>query len=383
VSDAAVPGADGVHLVGAEPPRPRRMPLGDYAAITAMVLLVLLAAGAAYVARGALILVFVGFFLATGLEPAIAWLGRRGLRRGLALALVVLALLLIVAGLLAVLVVPAAHQLGALATDLPERLSALGARFGGPSTSAGAALADPGAHQQLQQALSGLGGVLAASVTAVFGVLGAVFGGVFATVTVLALLVYFTLAMPRIRAGLNRFLEREDRIATADQALGRIGGYVSGQLIISGIAGLAAFAFFLVVGMPYPALLGLVVAVFDAIPQVGATLASLVGIAAALTVSVGLAVATLIFFALYQGVENYLVAPRVFSRTVELSPVAAFVAVLVGAFAGGLLGAITALPLTAAAKVVLRQALAERHRPPGPARSVPDASDDHTAKQGS
>ena len=108
------------------PPRPRRMPLGDYAAITSVVLLVLLAAGAAYVARGALLLVFVGFFLATGIEPAIRWLGRRGLRRGLALVLVVLALLVIVTGLLAVLVVPAVAQVGQLAAALPDLLARLG-----------------------------------------------------------------------------------------------------------------------------------------------------------------------------------------------------------------------------------------------------------------
>ena len=360
--------------------RPRRMALGDYAAITGTVLLVLLAAAAAYVARGALILVFVGFFLATGLEPAIQALGRRGVRRGLALLLVILALLVIVAALVLVLVVPAAHQIGALVNELPDLLTRLGARVGGSGTSAGQVLADPARHQQLQQALSGLGTVAAASLTAVFGVLGALLGGTFATLTVLALLVYFTLAMPRIRAALDRMLAREDRIDTADQALGRIGGYVSGQLLVSGIAGLAAFAFFLVVGMPYPAVLALIVAVLDALPQIGATLASLVGVAVALTISIGLAVATLVFFMAYQGVENYLVAPRVFSRTVEISPAAAFVAVLVGVSLGGLLGAITALPVTAAGKVILRQTLAERRRRTGAGpvpESVPDEDPRH------
>jgi predicted PurR-regulated permease PerM len=232
------------------PPRPRRMPLGDYAAITRVVLLVLLAAGAAYVARGALLLVFVGFFLATGIEPAIQWLGRRGLRRGLALVLVVLALLVIVTGLLAVLVVPAVAQVGQLAAELPDLLARLGDRFGGPGTSVGAALSDPAHHQQIQQALSGIGTVVTTSLAAVFGLLGALFGGIFATLTVLVLLVYSALAMPRIRAGLDGWLEREDRISTADQALGRIGGYVSGQIIVSGVAGLASFVFFLIAGLP-------------------------------------------------------------------------------------------------------------------------------------
>ncbi|MEJ2863799.1 AI-2E family transporter [Actinomycetospora flava] len=358
-------------------PRPRRMPLTDYAAITATVLVVLLAAGAAYVARGALLLVFVGFFLATGIEPAVRALGRRGVRRGLALVLIVLALLLVVAGLVAVLVVPASREIGQLADQLPALLSALGERLGGPQSAPGQALSDPGTHQQLQGLVSAAGNVLAVSVAAIFGVLGTLLGGAFATLTVLVLLVYFTLAMPRIRAGIDRMIGREDRIDAADQALGRIGGYVSGQLIVSGIAGVCAFLFFLLAGTPYPALLGLVVAVLDAIPQIGASLASLVGIAAGLSVSVGLAVATLVFFCVYQALENYLVAPRVFSKAIEISPAAAFVAVLVGGFVGGLLGAITALPLTAAGKVVIRQVNDERRRtttpPPAPASPITDS----------
>jgi predicted PurR-regulated permease PerM len=354
----------------------RRMPLGDYAAITGTVLLVGLVAVAAYTARGALVLVFVGFFLATGIEPAVRALVGRGLRRGLAVVLIVLGVLVVLTGLVAVLVVPAIHQIDALAGELPQRLSDLGVRFGGNGTSAGQALADPATHEQLQQLLAGLGQVAAASVATVFGVLGALLGGVAATVTVLALFVYFSLAMPRIREALNRWLAREDRIDTADRALGRIGGYVSGQLLVSAIAGLVSFGFFLIAGLPYPAMLALVVAVLDALPQIGATLASVAGIAAALTVSVTLAVVTLIFFVAYQAVENYLVAPRVFARTVEISPAAAFVAILVGAALGGLLGAITALPLTAAGKVVIEQAAAERRAgrstKPAPATSPED-----------
>lgn len=133
-------------------------------------------------------------------------------------------------------------------------------------------------------------------------------------------------------------------------------------MLVSAVAGLASLVFFLLAGFPYPAVLALLVAVFDALPQIGAALASLVGVGVALTQSVGLAVATLVFFCVYQMVENYLVAPRVFARTVELSPAAAFVALLLGGAVGGLLGAITALPITAAGKVILRQVLDERAR---------------------
>lgn len=359
-----------------EAPRPRRKPLEDYAAITATVLVVLAIAAALVVARGALVLVFVGFFLATGLEPAIRWLVTRGLRRGLALMLVVLAVLAILVGLAAVLVIPAVREIGFLIDQLPVLLDRLAERFGGPGNAVGAALGDPAGGQQLQQALSSIGPVITTSLAAVFGVLGALFGGVFATVTVLALLIYFSLAMPRIRAGIDRMLAHEGRIQAADAALGRIGGYVSGQLVVSAIAGMTAFVFFLLAGIPYPALLALVVAVLDAVPQIGATLASFVGVAAALTVSFGLAIFTLVFFMIYQGVENYVISPRVFSRAIELSPVGAFVAILIGGAAAGLLGAMVALPLTAAAKVVLSYVITERRRRAAAGDPAPDSTAD-------
>jgi predicted PurR-regulated permease PerM len=213
-------------------------------------------------------------------------------------------------------------------------------------------------HAEVSQVSGELGQVLVSALTAVFSALGLLLGGAAAALTTLVLMVYFGLAMPRLRASLARLLARPDRVQTLDEALGRVGGYISGQVLVSLIAGAVSFVFFLVAGVPYPALLAVVVALFDALPQVGAFLASLIGTAVALSQSWGLAVATLAFFCAYQAIENYLVAPRVFSRAIDLSPLAAFVAVLVGASLGGLLGALVALPVTAAGKIVLTRLLA-------------------------
>jgi len=325
-----------------------------------VVVAVVVLAFLAYRARQALLLAFTGFFLAVGFEPGVGWLIRHGVRRGLGVALTALGLVAIGAVLTAMLIVPGLRQLGALIQEAPQLLDRLSERFGGPATSAGAALADPVTHAQVSQVSEQFGQVLVSALTAVFSALGLLLGGAAAALTTLVLMVYFGLAMPRIRASLARLLARSDRVQTLDQALGRVGGYISGQILVSLIAGAVSFVFFLVAGVPYPALLAVVVALFDALPQVGAFLASLIGTAVALSQSWGLAVATLAFFCAYQAVENYLVAPRVFSRTIDLSPLAAFVAVLVGASLGGLLGALVALPVTAACKIVLARLLIGR-----------------------
>lgn len=349
-------GARGHGAAGPPLSRVAAMVLVGALVVVAVVVVLLVA----YRARQALLLAFTGFFLAVGFEPGVAWLTRHGARRGLAVALIALGAVAVGAVLVAVLVVPGLRQIGELARGAPQVLDRLAARFGGSSTGVGATLADPATHATVSEVSQEVGQLLASALTAVFSALGLLLGGAAAALTTLVLLVYFGLAMPRIHAGLARLLGTPDRVDTLDEALARVGGYVSGQVLVSLIAGGTSFVFFLIAGVPYPALLALVVALFDALPQVGAFFASLIGTVVALSQSWGLAVVTLAFFCAYQAVENYLIAPRVFSRTIDLSPLAAFLAVLVGASFGGLLGALVALPVTAAVKIVLARVLAAR-----------------------
>ncbi|MEU5849062.1 AI-2E family transporter [Saccharopolyspora shandongensis] len=333
--------------------------LFDHAKIACVYLLVGVVAVLAYTARGMLILIFLGFFLALGVEPIIAWLHRHGWRRGLALLVLLVGVVLLIGALVLLALVPAVGQVGQLVSEIPELVSGIASRFrADPELQA--QLNDPSVHEQLQKAVGAVTGIVTSTLAAGFAAIGTFFGGIFAACTAGALTVYFSLAMPRINAAAERGASgREGRAEALREAMGRVGGYVTGQAFVCLCAGLASYLFFLIAGVPYPALLALVVALFDAIPQVGATLASVTGILVALSQSLTLAVVTLIFFCLYQMVENYLIAPRIFAKTVELSPLGAFVAILLGAALAGVLGALTALPIAAALKVLIRQFRAE------------------------
>jgi predicted PurR-regulated permease PerM len=133
-----------------------------------------------------------------------------------------------------------------------------------------------------------------------------------------------------------------------------VGGYVNGNLLISLIAGVASGIVLFALGVPYAVALGLVVALLDLIPLAGATIAAvvvvLVGLAAnGLTAAIVLAV----FFVVYQQAENHILQPVVYGRTVELSPLAVLIAVLVGAEVAGILGALGAIPIAGAIQVVI------------------------------
>ncbi|MDI2032022.1 AI-2E family transporter [Saccharopolyspora sp. TS4A08] len=313
----------------------------------------------AYTVRGMLVLVFLGFFFALGIEPAVAWLQRHHVRRGLAIACLVAAVLIVVGALVLLALVPAIGQLGHFVARVPDLLAGLGANLGEPG-GLRAHLHDPAVQEKLKETASAAATFALQALTAGFAALGVVFGGVFAACTAGALMVYFALAMPRIHAAVDRSEETgRGRAEALRTAMSRVGGYVTGQAVVSLCAGIASYAFFLIAGVPYPALLAIVVALLDTIPQIGATLASVAGTVVALSESLPLAVITLLFFIVYQAVENYLITPRVFAKAVELSPLGAFVAILIGGALAGVLGAMLALPVTAALKVLYRHARTE------------------------
>ena len=149
-----------------------------------------------------------------------------------------------------------------------------------------------------------------------------------------------------------------------------VGGYVTGNILISLIAGASITIVLLALGVPYAVALGLLVGVLDLIPLAGATVAGVIvtGVAFLHTVPAGIIV--LVFFIVYQQLENHFLQPVIYGRTVQLSPLAVLVSVLVGAELAGILGALAAIPVAGAIQVIVRDQLAAR-RPVEPDAESP------------
>ncbi|SDU78804.1 AI-2E family transporter [Jiangella alkaliphila] len=353
-------------------------PLSYVARAAAVVIAVVALAAATWVIRGVIVMVIVGFLLAAGLDPLVGAVQRRVRRRGAAVLVVVVALLLGLVVFVTVALRPAIAQAGEFVADLPELLDRLSRRFGGSALAD--YLASPEVEQQLRGAIDDVVAFAADSLGTVVGFLASVAGAVFTGFTVAAITVYVMLALPRIRSFARRAAGNPDRVDVVTEVFRRVGGYVTGQLGICACAGVASAIFFLIVGMPYAALLAMVVAVLDAVPQVGATMAAVVATAVALTVSIGTAVAVAVFFIAYQQFENFVIAPRVFASAVSLSPMTVFLAVLVGGTLAGFIGAILALPVAATVTVIFRYAFRHSLAARGPAPSeVHAAADDDSA----
>ena len=303
------------------------------------------------VAADVLVLIGVALFVALGLEPAVSWLVRRGLRRGFAVTLVCVGFAVIVGGFLALAVPPMIEQAAGFLGQTPRYLQLLGDR----SSTIGALDARFGLQQHLQQALTDN------SSTLISGVLGAgmaVLGGLGDTVVVVVLTVYFLAALPEMRRAAYRLAPASRRpraVLIGDAICVRFGGYVLGNVVMSVIAGTATFLWLLVTGVPYALSLAVLVALLDLVPVVGAVIGGVLTTLAALTVSWPVALATVGFFVVYKLLEDYLLMPKIMGRTVEVPAVLTVVAVLIGGALLGVVGAVVAIPVAAAVQLVVQE----------------------------
>jgi len=340
-------------------PRLRPMVLFRWGIFVSLgVIATLAAATAVYTARTVLIRASIALFVAISLDPAVRWLVRRGMRRGLAVTLIFVLALGLVAAFLVSVIPAMVEQFRQLVHDLPGYLSQLQAR-----SARFRELSDRfNLTRQIQSLISGaparLGGGL-------LGFTGRLFGALFSTLTVLVLTIYFMADLPRLRHGLVRLFPRGHRAQLGrmvDVVIDKVGDYMIGNLLISLVAGLASFVAFIVLGMPFSVPLAFVVALCDLIPMIGATLGAVIAVLLALFATDLWPTTVLVaaFFVVYQQLENYLIAPRILRSTVNLSAAAVLLAGLIGATALGLVGALMAIPVAAALKVLLSEQLQAR-----------------------
>jgi predicted PurR-regulated permease PerM len=323
------------------------------------------------IARQVITWIVISVFLALALNPFVEWLQRRGVRRrGAAAAVAYLVVLLALAGLGSLFVPTLVEEVRGFANALPGYVEDV-SEGRGP-------LGDLVERYELQarveRAIDESGGgsqLLGLSGTAI-AVTKGVLTAVIAIVTIAFLTFFMLLEGP---AWMDRFYRL---LPESSQARWRqighdiyrtIGGYVTGNLLISVIAGIASTVVLLILGVPYAVALGLLVGILDLIPLAGATLAAIIVSTVGFLDSIVAGFVLVAFFLVYQQLENHVLQPLVYSRTVQLSPLAILIAVLIGAELAGVLGALAAIPVAGSIQVLMRawlQARESRTVPAGP-----------------
>ena len=199
------------------------------------------------------------------------------------------------------------------------------------------------------------------------GVLGvglAVISALLNTFIIIVLMLYFLASLPSIKRAAYRLApsSRRERVTDlGDQILKNFGGYVSGAFIVALAAGISSLVFLFIVGLgEYAVALAVVVALLDVIPMIGATLGAIVVTAIGFATDPKIGLACLIFYIVYQQFENYVIYPRVMSRSVDIPGSLIVVAALVGAALLGVVGALLAIPTAAALQLLLKEVFVRR-----------------------
>ena len=308
--------------------------------------------------QGVLVLLLTAAFLAIGLNPAVEWLERRHVRRAFAVAVVLLVVLLFFVGFGFAVVPPIVEQAQDFIVAAPnyvaqlqdnDRIAALDERFG--------------LLERAQDMLDDPQGIGLGAAGGVLGVGRAVFGFFASTLIVFIVTLYFLANLPSIKAQAYRLVPRSRRARVGlltDEILSRVGGYVAGAVSIAGLNGGLTYVLLTFLGIDYAVALAMLVFLTGLIPLIGATIGATVIFAVALFSSLQAGIIVAVWFLVYQQIENYLLYPRIMQRSVDVSPAATVVAVLVGGALLGVLGALLAIPIAAAVQLVLAEVVAPR-----------------------
>ena len=305
-----------------------------------------------------IMLVVVALFLAAGLNPAVEFVERRGVRRPWAVLTVIAAVVAALALFLVAIVPVIADQVNALTANVPTWL-------------------DHVEHNRDIQRLDreyhiidrtksyvAKGDFVGTLFGGAVGVGLAVLGALFNAFIIVVLTLYFLSSLQTTKAAFYRLApaSRRDRVSRlGDRIVRSVGGYVSGAFIVALCAGLSSLVFLFFVGLAqYAVALAFVVALLDVIPMIGATIGAVVVTAIGFATDWRIGVACVIFYLLYQQVENYVIYPRVMAKSVDVPGAVTVIAALIGAALFGVIGALLAIPTAASLLMLVREVWVRR-----------------------
>lgn len=305
-----------------------------------------------------LLLVIVSFFLAAGLNPSVEFLERRGIRRSLACGLVIVAALGTLALFVVAIVPVIADQIRLLTDNVPVWLDEL------QRNKEVQRLNDEYAIVDKAKAFVTDGDFISTLFGGALGFGLKIVSALFNAFIILVLTLYFLASLKTTTHAIYRMApaSRRDRVEKlGDKVIHNIGGYVSGAFVVALCAGLTSLVFLWFTEVrEYAVALAFVVAVLDVIPMIGATLGAIVVCSIAFATDVKSGIAAVIFYVIYQQIENYVIYPRVMGRTVDLPGAVIVIAALVGTALLGVVGALMAIPAAAAVVLIIREVVVKQ-----------------------
>ncbi|WP_459252946.1 AI-2E family transporter [Arthrobacter antibioticus] len=308
-----------------------------------------------------LLWIVTALFIALGLDPVVRWLERRKVPRPLGIVLVLLALLGLVATFFATLIPTIVEQTTQIVTKAPTWIkdfldSDFFKQIDGQYRVIDTVNEQVAKFFQDAQAVGGIfGGVL--------GVGSTIANGLFGTLIVLVLSLYFLASLPAIKKWGYRLAPRSRRVRVeelSEQITRGVGNYVIGQVCVAALNATVAFILMTILDVPFSVLLTFLVALLAFIPLVGGMLAAVVVIAVSLTAGWQTALIYAIAYLAYLQFEAYFVSPRIMQKAVAVPGAVAVISVIAGGSLLGVLGALIAIPTAAAVMLLVKEVFISR-----------------------
>lgn len=300
--------------------------------------------------RAVLLLLFISLVFTLALHPLVDWLTKHRMSRGIASFLAVLVSLTVLLGVLTAAAAPLISQTTRLIDNFPQLVD------DAMKNATVKKLDDKyQIKQKAEETAESAPRFITGSDSTIVGTIRTTFGALANIAIIITLTFFLLLEGPRfwhtiLSSQRKHSAERIDRLG--NHISKAVGGFVSGNLFISLVAGIFSFILLTLLGVPYAFPLAVLIALFDLIPMVGASIATILVALVVMTVGIP---ATIIFVSamiIYQNVEGHAIIPLVYSRTVSLSPLLVLVATVIGADLGGILGVLLAIPVAAIVQIL-------------------------------
>ncbi len=330
--------------------------LATTGALTAFVLMRALAS-----ASQVFVLILVSLFLATGLNPAVEAIRRRGTSRGTAVAIIFVAVLALVGVFIALVIPPLVRQTTYLVEIAPTLLQDLKANPQIASFNEQYAIIDT--LQKKLESVTSDGTLIFTAFGGVIGVGRTVLSGTFTALTILVLTLYFITSLKEATAiGLKLVpASRRPRVALlVDAIIARVGAFVGSQILIAAMASVFVTILSLILGLPSPISIGIIVFVCALIPLIGHFLGSGIVTLIAATQSVVIGVVAFVAYVVYVQIENYVVTPKIMKRSLNLPGAVTIIAALIGTSLLGLVGGLLAVPVAASIILIMEEVVFPR-----------------------
>jgi predicted PurR-regulated permease PerM len=304
-----------------------------------------------------LIYIALALFAALGLEPAVRFLGRRGVGRGWSVVIVIFGLLIVLGLVLWMIIPTVVEQITSFVKSVPGLINdftasdiykTLNAQFGVQFQDL---VADIQHFLTNPSNLATIGG-------GALQVGASIATGISGVVIVLVLIIYFVATLPIIKQSMLRLLPARDRTNTAvlsEEITDSVGGYVMGMVTLAFINSIVVVTLYSVMGLPFPLLLAVVAFLVTLIPLVGSLIFWVIGTGIALFSDPLMALIFAVIYLVYMQIESYVLTPRVMNRAVSVPGSLVVIGALVGGTLLGLLGALVAVPVTASILIIIKK----------------------------